>query len=260
MESLNAINFKNIPNTQYSCQNCSSVPEFLKINYRSGNIQYECPKQGEKNIGLIQYFSKELNYICENCNKHYNQINESSNLDEIFNYCTKCKIYLCQNCQKSHEHSDSFIKTSESKIKCPEHLNNFYNRYCKECKLHYCNDDEITCNHKIEEIIKPKDKDIKTLIGKKEEIMKKIEIEQSLIKILDTLISTYEKYPTNYFHSVNIINLAASLNEEETMKNNIKKKEETNNNKQDNEEKKKEEFRNDNKADNSDSNTIKNQN
>ena len=117
MESLNTKNFKNIPNVQYNCQDCLLVPELLKIDFNNFDLKYKCPNHGEKKIGLIQYFSKELNYICDNCDKHYNQINEDSNLDEIFMFCIKCQKYLCQNCLKTHEHSDSFIKVSESKIK-----------------------------------------------------------------------------------------------------------------------------------------------
>ena len=209
MESLNSsINLKNIPNDQYSCPDCSLVPEFLKLDYSSGSLLFDCPNHGEKEIELKEYFSKELTYKCNSCGKSFNQLKEGKNLNTIFNYCTKDKKYLCQNCSKTHEHKGSFIKVSESKIKCNSHLNNFYNRYCRECKKHYCEKDKIDCNHELEEITKPTDTDIKNLINKRDSIKKKIEIEECLLKLLDTLLETYNRFPTNYFHTINIVNIS----------------------------------------------------
>ena len=209
METQNSsINLKNIPIDQYSCPDCSLVPEFLKLDYSRGSLLFECPNHGEKELELKEYFSKELTYKCDKCGKSFNQLKENKNLNAIFNYCIKDKKYLCQNCSKTHEHKGSFIKVSESKIKCSSHLNNFYNRYCRECKKHYCEKDQIDCNHDLEEITKPTDTDIKNLINKRDDIKKKIEIEECLVKLLDTLLETYNKFPTNYFHTINIINIS----------------------------------------------------
>ena len=60
MESLNTINFKNIPNTHYSCHKCISVPEFFNIVYRNINIEYECPEHEENKIGTI--FFKRIKF------------------------------------------------------------------------------------------------------------------------------------------------------------------------------------------------------
>ena len=229
MESSNFTQyFKNISNDQYSCPECSLVPEFLRIDYNRGSLVYECPNHLEKEIALKEYFSKELTYKCDSCGKSFNQLKENKNINNIFNYCIKDKKYLCQNCSKTHEHKDSFIKISESKIKCNDHLNDLNNMYCRECKRHYCQKD-TDCGHDRENIIKPSDKDIQNLVYKRDNIKKRIEIEECLIKLLDTLIETYQKYPTNYFHCINIINISTGyVNRNKKKPKEEKEKEESN--------------------------------
>ena len=225
------MDLNNIPNDQYSCTECNLVPEILTIHYEKGIIKFNCPNHKDKEMTLKEYFNKELTYLCNNCGKYFTQIKEKSVLNNIFNFCIKCKKNLCKKCSINHEHKSSFIKISESKIKCNTHLNNKFVKYCKECKTHFCKNDQITCNDVIDDIDKAQEIHINTIKNKRDNLIQKLEHFQRLIKFLDTLLVTYEKYPSNYFHYINIVNMALDIEDDNERDNEkgtkIKKKKKT---------------------------------
>ena len=51
--------------------------------------------------------------------------------------------------------------------------------------------------------------------NKKKAIEKKILSYKYSIKLLDIIINTYEKYKTNYFHNLNIINISQDIDNDE---------------------------------------------
>ena len=208
------MNLNNIPNDQYSCTECNLVPEILTVNYEKEIIKFNCPNHKEKEMNLKEYFNREMTYLCNNCGKYFTQIKEKSILNNIFNYCVTCKKHLCQKCSKNHEHKSSFIKISESKIKCHTHQKNFFCKYCQKCKTHFCKEDKIICNDAIEDIEKAKEIQINIIKNKRDNLIQQLEHFQRLVKLLDTLLKTYEKYPSNYFHYLNIVNTALDIEEE----------------------------------------------
>ena len=54
---------------------------------------------------------------------------------------------------------------------------------------------------------------LKRIKDKKKELIKNKELQEYLIKLLDTLIDTYEKQPHNYFNTINIKNVSKNINE-----------------------------------------------
>ena len=58
-------------------------------------------------------------------------------------------------------------------------------KYCRDCKMHFCNEDKINCHHILEEIEKAKDKDINIIKKKKNYLIEK------LLKISFKLFSLY---------------------------------------------------------------------
>ena len=203
---------KEIPNDQYSCLECNLTPEILKINFNKGIIEFKCPNHGNKNISIKKYFQNQIKYLYYNYECEIDNLKQKDNINEIFDYCTKCRQCFCRSCSDNHEHKSFLIKVNELNNKCHTHLKE-YTKYCKYCNINLCDNDNIYCKHTIKEIERPNDTDIQTLKNKRDILMNNILMEQYLIKLLDTLIMTYEKHPSNYFNNINIRNIAKDINE-----------------------------------------------
>ena len=90
-------------------------------------------------------------------------------------FCPKCNKTICQSCLGIHEHNISDIK-------------------------------------KIREIINKNDKEkYDTLIGK---LKKKRDSLLYFMKLLDTIIKTYEGDPNNYYNNINLEKRANDINED----------------------------------------------
>ena len=195
-----------IPNDQYTCIICKSVPEIIEINFDQNIIKFNCEFHGNIKIGIYEYFKNESNYLYLNYNCQFGQRKQIDHLDKTFYYCPKCDQYLCQSCNGYHNHKFSVIEVNELNCKCQKHLLNYF-KFCKYCKKHYCQkDDKSKCMHPLEFINSPSEIEIEKLKKKRDQYF-------YLYKLLDTIITTYEKHPSNYFHSKNIINISQKLEE-----------------------------------------------
>ena len=220
-KKYNKGDLENIPNDQYSCPECKSVPNIKEIDYISGNIRLECPNShGKKYINIDEYFKNELKYIYYNSKCAFGGLNQwevEIKSYGAFSHCFKENKTLCFDCARADSHKEFLVKVNELNNKCSKHLKN-YNRYCLACKNHFCDDIACKCNHdkdKILQIPKAENKDIEKIKKRKEQLVQKKNPQEKLIKLLDTLIETYQKHPTNYYHSINIRNVANNINEEE---------------------------------------------
>ena len=209
-----------IPNDQYACpkENCKLVPEINNINYESGKLEINCPTHGIINIDIKDYFNQEIKNIYYSCACKISKIKQKNRLSakEIFNYDCKSKEIYCLQCieQQKKNEKKSFIKVNEINDKCHEHLKD-NEKYCFKCKKHFCSDKNCICIHKddIKEIKEANKENIEKIKDKKGELIKNKELQEYLIKLLDTLIDTYEKHPHNYFNTINIKNISKNFNE-----------------------------------------------
>ena len=199
--------FKKVPNDQYTCTECKLVPEIIDINFSKDIIIINCFEHGKNELKINEYFEKEFKNLYYNDKCEYGEREQKNHLDNIFCYCPKCKVYMCQSCNRNHNHQFSVINIDELNNKCHSHLKN-YTKYCKYCNNHFCNSDK-KCQHPNEFIKTPKENELEKLRNLRNKYF-------YIYKLLDTIITTYEKHPSNYFSSLNIINLS-------------KKKEENNN-------------------------------
>ena len=201
----------NIPNDQYSCIKCNLVPEIKKINYEEGIIEFECPKHGIKKLLIKDYFINELENLYYNSKCTFGGLKQWENLKNIFKKCFKCGNTYCFKCANVHEHKKNFLKSvNELNNICPIHFNNYNFYYCSICKKHFCKDEKCNCNHGNErkKINKAKDEDIKKIKDTKAQLIKKKETLEYSIKLLDTILTTYEKHPYNYYNTINIEKVA----------------------------------------------------
>ena len=222
------INLRKTFNDQYTCTECDIVPEISKINFHEGKLEFVCPDHGKRVMGVKEYIQSEYKNLYYNIKCEYHKTKKQfSCLKDIFNYCRKCSKYFCEKCSKEHIDNDSFfIKVNEINNKCHKHLENYVS-YCKECNKHFCFKDKKCC-HELENIEKPNNSDIESIQNKIKELKNNIDIESHIVILLDGLLKTYQSHPSNYFHSINITNIAKSLgqsnnNETQNFKRSYKK-------------------------------------
>ena len=190
-----------VPNDQYSCTECDSVPEIINIDCVLATIEINCPIHGKKVLKIEDYFKGELQYLYYNYKCNFSgkiQKNFLKGKDFfIFNCEPKEKIEIfCKDCISHSRDKNKLIKVNELNCTCKKHLKK-YTKYCIKCKKHFCDNKTCKCEHDGNEI--------KTI-----EIQKatNANIDKLLIaKLLNTIFETYEKHPSNYFHTLNINNL-----------------------------------------------------
>ena len=208
---------KSLPEEQYLCPNCDSVPEIINIDCLGSEIELECPKHGRMKIQVFEYFQKESQFMYSNAICDIDYRIQKDNQDEIFNYCNKCKLNLCGQCSKKHSHKKSLIELKNKNCKC--HHNEDFTKFCKTCKLHLCEKEEHKHdkNHIIENIVEPTSEEIQSIKDKKKYIENQMKSFEYVIKLLDTVLNTYELYKSNYYHNLNIINISQNINNDEIL-------------------------------------------
>ena len=216
---------KNIPNDQYSCTQCDLVPEIIDIDYESGEIALKCPEHGEKAINVLNYFNEELPFLYYSTKCDFSKVEQRKYLDknEYFINCINCNTICCPKCSNNHKgHKNKCIKVNEKNNVCEKHFKTFVN-FCTQCKKNFCSHEKCKCNHELKYQIKiqsPNEKDLKEIKDKRVLLIKKKELQELLIKLLDTLIETCEKHPFNYYNNFNISNISKRIRETDNNKSN----------------------------------------
>ena len=199
-----------LPNDQYVCTNCKSTPEILSIDYNKGIIEFKCKTHKIKKVNIKEYFENESKYLYYNirCDDDKTRI-QKDNLPYIFNRFIDTGKNLCEICSKGKKSKS--IKINEMNNYCSIHIRK-YIKYCKNCHIHFCSEDNIRCGHFIEEIKSPDNKEIDIIKNKIDMLMKYKDIIDYLIKFLNTLLLTYKEHPSNYYNSINITNVVKNMN------------------------------------------------
>ena len=141
--------------------------------------------------------------------------------NEYFFDCKSCDKICCPNCSYNHK-KHTLIKVNEKNNICDKHFKKF-EKFCTKCKKNFCSHEKCKCKHEQKyqiKIQKPNEKDLKEIKDKRFSLFKKKELQELLIKLLDTLIETYEKHPFNYYNSFNISNIAKRIREMDNNKSN----------------------------------------
>lgn len=207
--------YNSIPKDQYLCPLCGEIPELANIHTDNGCIEFKCRIDGELIFSVEQYFQKlsecqftYYNIVCQDCNKlQKNYINKN----EVFQYCYICKKDFCKDCVKKHPRHPEFhlakcIPVNEKTSRCLEHFDDGnYTSFCTDCYKHVCNQystKEHRGHHKIS---------LFKLEPQKKIIIDKNKILSDIIRFNELILNTYEKFPDNYFHILNMSNLANSI-------------------------------------------------
>ena len=204
--------FDSLPKDEYLCPFCGEIPELLNIHTDNGYVEFRCKKDKDYLITVQDYFKKlsESNFTyyktkCENCNRL--QISEKAQ-EKIFKYCYICKKNFCSDCVliQCKDHLNKCIPINEKNTRCLEHFSEGkYTSFCHDCHVNVCNEisSKIHRKHHITNFFK--------MEPQVRVIVEKNKILSDIIRFNELILNTYQKFPDNYFHLVNMSNLADSI-------------------------------------------------
>ena len=210
-DDLDEKRFKNIGLSQYTCDECSSIPKIINLDEKTKTITIKCEKHGIKTINLKTYLFNCLNYNqsnwkCSSCQKILRDFNET------FKYC-ECNTVFCESCFTMHQRKIGHkyaLDSSNINLRCKktkEHFEEIYTGFCLDCQEQFCS--KCKDEHKWHECvdistIQIEKKDVKKIIELNKEYERLISFYQSLIKLNELIIYSYDKYRNNYYNLSNI--------------------------------------------------------
>jgi len=157
-------------NESYTCTKCSSLIEIISLDDINNIISFKCPSHGTNTMTIKEYLDdmKKNTFLysaCSSCKKKQNEINNN----EIFKYCTNCKIIICNNCIINHDKEHYIINNNKNLTVCPLHPKNNNLSYCLDCNCHICKECMKHRKHmehkkKIIQEIEPSDDEINSLL------------------------------------------------------------------------------------------------
>lgn len=159
-----------IPNDQFLCLICGSIPEILGIHTDNNKIEIKCRECGIQTISIKTFIEKtqrskftHCNAKCENCNKKKptRYCIECSSAKTSSNGNDRKEVNVCDDCWKEEkfDHVKTDEKTKKQKIhksipfnkkssKCHIHGKD-YAYYCEDCEENFCEDEKEHHGHKI---------------------------------------------------------------------------------------------------------------
>ena len=208
--------FESLPKDQYLCPFCGDIPELLNIHTDNGYVEFRCKKDKEFLISVQDYFKKlsestftYYNIKCSNCNKEQKSCLKK---EQLFKYCYLCKKDLCYECveKKCKDHERSHLKKcipiNAKSTRCLNHFDEGqYTSFCQDCHINICEENShiIHRKHQITNFFRIEPQ-IKAITDKNR-------ILSDIIRFNELILNTYRKFPDNYFHLVNMSNLAESI-------------------------------------------------
>jgi hypothetical protein len=198
---------------QYTCNECSEIPKIINTDITTKKILIQCKNHGQKEFDIKQYLYNALNYNsnnwkCATCDKI------QRNVKEVFKFC-ECGCTFCEQCFSVHKNNDhSFsIDSNQYDLRCKknrEHFDNKYIGFCVDCHEHFCKKCEE--EHSLHTVIQINSMQInKGEIEKIRKLNKEyrslISYYESLIRLNNLIIYSYENYRDNYYNLFNINNI-----------------------------------------------------
>ena len=140
-----------MPQDQFLCSKCSSVPEILSLYSHKGELSINCPKHEEINLTVTDYLDKlknsnffYLNNRCKICK------GKPQGMNTKMKYCLVCNYPLCAKCVSyydfEHFKDGHIIPIGEKNDTCSIHHNEKKELYCQDCKEIICKDDKRSHN------------------------------------------------------------------------------------------------------------------
>ena len=203
--------------SQYTCDECSEIPKIISTNFENKSILIKCKNHGQKEIKLRDYLINCLKFNPNNwkcaVSDHYQQLSK-----EEFIYC-QCGFVFCQQCFGVHKlktNHNKLIESSKYFLRCknPEHFGDKYSGYCLDCNDNFC--EKCEQNHKNHSTINNNDmeveeEDIESIRKLNKEYRALITYYESLIRLNNLIIYSYEINRGNYYNLYNINRLISDI-------------------------------------------------
>ena len=168
--------------SQYTCDECSNIPKIISTNFENKSILIKCKNHGQKEISLRDYLINCLKFNPNNW---------------------KCV---------DSEHYQKLSK--EEFIKNTEHFGDKYSGYCLDCNDNFCEKFEpshinhSTINNNDMEV---EEEDIESIRKLNKEYRSLITYYESLIRLNNLIIYSYEINRGNYYNLYNINRLISNI-------------------------------------------------
>ena len=214
-----------IPLDQYICPECGKVPELISFYSDNGIIQFKCKDKEHKIMKVEDYMvalnNSKFNYFNDSCScSTCKKIQHKEIRNGIFLYCYDCQKKFCPTHKNKwdEQHTelhDKMCLINQLKERCDVHFDEGkYDQYCLDCQENICKNysDKIHFKHSIKNF---SEVDKNLLEESKEIIRKKNRRLNAIMEFNNLILNTYEKHPNNYFHLINLINLAELLKKED---------------------------------------------
>ena len=180
-----------IKNGKYSCISCYRIPEFKEIDFENQKVVVFCPEHGIQTTEIKKYLvgmNKIVQGSCAKCDKQ-----------KYIVYDPQKNKYFCEKCINKEYKKDK----SSNNNKCEKHPNDNFSAFCQTCNQYICSQFEkhenYHKNHQIKkkEEYEPKDEELNRILLFK--------------KFITIIYETYFENKNNFFHCINIKNLANFL-------------------------------------------------
>lgn len=203
---------------QYTCNECSEIPKIIDSNISKKTIIIKCKKHGQKEINIRDYLINSLNYNPNNWKcANSEHIQKTSN--SLFKYC-ECGKVFCEQCYTLHKsvsgHKQS-IDSDKYFLYCKKigHFDERFVGYCYECNDNYCKiceNDHIKHSKMQLNTMEVGKKEIDKLQKLNKEYRSLITYYESLIKLNNLIIHSYENNRDNYYNLFNINSIISNAN------------------------------------------------
>ena len=218
-DSLDNINLENMG--QYTCDECSQIPKIISTNLEKKTILIKCKNHGQKELNINDYLINSLKYNPNNW-KCADSEHVQKECKELFKNC-ECGSVFCAPCFEHHKeirNHNKFIDSSQFFLQCknPDHFGTKFSGYCQECDENFCENciknhqghtkiqnSNMEVDQKEIEKIKKLNKEYRTLISYYE----------SLIRLNNLILYSYEKNRGNYYNLYNINRILANIKRKE---------------------------------------------
>ena len=212
-----------IPLDQYICPECGKVPVLISFYSDNGIIQFKCKDKEHKIMKVEDYMvalnNSKFNYFNDSCST-CKKIQHKEIRNGIFSYCYDCQKKFCptHKNKRDEQHTelhDKMCLINQLTERCDIHFDEGkYDQFCLDCQENICKNysDKIHFKHSIKNF---SEVDKNLLEESKEIIRKKNRRLNAIMEFNNLILNTYEKHPNNYFHYINLINLAELLKKED---------------------------------------------
>ena len=202
---------------QYTCDECSEIPKIISTNLEKRTIIIKCKNHGLKELSIREYIINSLKYNTTNwkCSDS-EHIQKTSK--EIFKLCQCGKVY-CSQCYPIHKvkyNHNNAIESDKFYLQCKNssHFGTKYSGYCHECDENFCEicEKDHKGHAKIHNSnMEVEQKEIEKIRKLNREYRSLITYYESLIRLNNLILYSYEKNRGNYYNLYNLNRIISNI-------------------------------------------------